>query len=286
MLSLFCSLLAANFLVMSDRSQFWDADKISNQTKVIEAGKEANVNFAEFIGKRVLLLVHGFNNSSEDAMNTYNQINKNLSSFNLYDTVIGYLWPGYGNRLEYFSAEKNAKALADRMRLHLNLLSFFATEVDLLAHSMGNRLVLEALESDSHQQNRKLIDNFYSLAPAVDDDSIEQNHTYYHSTEQCKKIFVFHSACDDVLKILYVIAEENKALGSQGDGNPKLMPKNVQFVDCSDFVHGHSDYFTVPSLYAFIKNQQTHKIPSLPNVKLLADGLTSPINAAVLSKQE
>lgn len=262
---------------MSDRFQFWDADRISDLTKVIENGKEKNVNFTEFTGKKVLLLVHGFNNSAEDAMHTYSQINIHFSSFHLYDIIIGYLWPGYQNRLEYFSAERNAKALADRMRLHLSLLSTFAVEVDLLAHSMGNRLVLEALESDSQQQKRKLVHNFYSLAPAVDDDSIEQNHTYYHSTKQCKHMFVFHSNYDDVLKILYLLAEKDKALGSEGDGDPRLMPKNVQFVDCSDFVKGHSDYFTVPCLYAFINNQQRHRTPTMPNVKLLANGSISPV---------
>lgn len=278
MLSLFCTLLAANFLVMSDRSQFWDADTISAETKVIEKGKVKNVNFAEFTGKKVLLLVHGFNNTAEEALATYSEINKHLSTLGLYDTIIGYLWPGYNSRTEYFSAEKNAETLAARLRLHLSLLATFAIKVDLLAHSMGNRLVLEALESDSKHQKRKLINNFYSLAPAVNEDSIDKNQTYYHSTEQCKKMFVFHSDHDEVLKVLYTIAEKSKALGAQGDMAPVLTPKNVQFIDCSDFVDGHSGYFTVASLYTFIQNHVTGKMPAMKNVKLLTDGSTSPID--------
>ena len=44
---------------------------------------------------------------------------------------------------------------------------------DVLAHSMGNFLVLEALNYPS-PQNKKLVNNYYSLAAAVDDETLEK----------------------------------------------------------------------------------------------------------------
>ncbi len=346
MFSLFTIVLASSFIFMSDRDAFWDPDKESNKTEEIdEQGvKESEIDFHQFKRKRVLLLVHGFNNSAQDAITTYRQINDQITTLldasgkPLYDTVIGYLWPGCDSRFDYFSAEKNATQLANRMRLHLNALAYFSNTVDVLAHSMGNRLILGALESLSIQnameetgickkkalnlsqvltapnqvywhkfsdmawseiqwlsdvgKNRLLhqglhkvhpikpVQNFYSLAAAVDVESIEENHQYYNATQECQNMYVFHSNRDDVLKFLFLIAEKDEALGFKGKGDLNLTSKNIQFIDCTSFVDGHSGYFLAAPLYKFIQNQQANQTiaPDVaPNVKLLADGLIAPI---------
>ncbi len=278
--SFITSLLASSFLLMSDRAQFWDADKISSETEMIEGLEEEPVDFKEFKDKKVVLLVHGFNSSFNAALHRYHQINKQINVLDLYDTVIGYLWPGYESGLEYFAAKKNAEKLAERMRLHLIALSSSAATVDVIAHSMGNRLLLNALEYAEFPSQLKPVRYFYSLAAAVDDQSVEQQHTYFQSLQLCDGMYVFHSNRDDVLKFFYLLAERSQALGFEGEDNEKKEAKNLQFIDCTSFVDGHSDYFGATPLYQFIKNQHMKTTPdpsTAPNVRLLANGLVQPI---------
>jgi len=174
--------------------------------------------------------------------------------------------------LEYFFAEKNAMELAARVRSHIRELSSAAWHLDLFAHSLGNRLMLEALHVPTHKMRKKLVRNFYSLAPAVKDDAIEIDHKFYRSVQHCEKMFVFHSDQDEVLKIAFFLAEWSKALGYEGFDNRGIEPKNVQFVDCTELVDGHSAYFDIGAIYSFLKNQQAKKILNAQNVRLLADG--------------
>ncbi len=245
-------LLASQFWLMSDRADFFDADKISHQTHYMETGdvKSESLNTKEIEGKNVLLLVHGYN-SSEEVLSTYRLINTHVSEF--YDLVIGYLWPGNDEFWEYFDAKKHVKKLASKMKSHLEILSSSAAKVDVLAHSMGNFLILEALDYPSNT-NKKIIRNFYSLAPSVDDESIEKKEKYFHSTENCEKIFVFYSKRDSVLKIFYSLAEGDKALGYEGAQDFSQLPQNVELVNYTKFIGEHSQYFAVLPLYEFMKN--------------------------------
>ena len=63
-----------------------------------------------------------------------------------------------------------------------------------------------------------------------------------------------------------------------GVDNLKKLPGNVQLIDCSATVDAHSAYFTAPSVYTFLKNNNQLLPPGFPqNVKLLADGSIAPI---------
>jgi esterase/lipase superfamily enzyme len=254
-------LLATQFWIMSDRGSFWDADKISDHTEFVTDSNSENPLDGEHIkGKNVLLLVHGYNNDAKHALSKYLLIHNHVSAFmdmeqsRFYDLVIGYLWPGYDDRWEYYEAEHNAEKLSQTMRSHLESLSTSAAKVDILAHSMGNRLILEALNYPS-SNTRKVVQNYYALAAAVGDESLEKKQTYYPSTENCEKIFVFFSKRDELLKWGYTLAELETALGYDGAKDPNKLPQNVQLLDCTTLVGGHNEYFTVLPIYEFIKHQ-------------------------------
>jgi esterase/lipase superfamily enzyme len=283
MVTLLLPLIAAQLVLWSDRADFWDADNISKQTEELyENGQIGPMpNFPEFMGKRVLMLIHGFNNSAGEALMTYELINEHFSHLQdesgreLYDVVIGYLWPGNDRRTDYFSAKRHAEKLASRMKETLAQLASQALKIDLFAHSMGNRLMLEALKLLPCHPDKKPIENFYSLAPAVDNEALERGEEYYSSTKQCENIFVFHSEEDNVLKYLYLTAERDRALGFKGEENSRYVPMNVQFIDCTAFVGGHSEYFHTSPLYQFIMNQHAMLVDppmSAMHLKLLGDG--------------
>ena len=268
-------LLASQFWLMSDRASFWDDEKISNHTEFMHGSnlQKATLSSKETKGKNVLLLVHGYNNDPEEALTTYRLINIHLSSFarqpKLYDLIIGYLWPGDDSPLEYYDAKRHASKLASTMRSHLEFLAASAARVDVLAHSMGNRLMLEALNYYSNA-DKKIIQQFYSFAAAVDNESIEIDEKYYPATLNCEKMFVFYSKRDDVLKWYYGLAEWDKALGYEGVENLKKLPENVQLIDYTNLVSQHSQYFSIAPIYEFIKkqflssNSETHTVLKKP----------------------
>ena len=247
-------ILASQLWLMSDRGSFWDAEKISYQTQAERDfnAKDTIAANPEIHGKKILLLVHGYNTDAKEALATYRLINLHVSY--LYDLVIGYLWPGYDDSWEYFEAKHNVPALAEKMRSHLECLSASTVRMDVLAHSMGNRLMLEALRYIPSQK-KKIVQNYYSLAAAVDDESLENQEKYYPSTQNCEKMFVFYSKRDDTLKWFYTLAEQDRALGYEGAEDSDKLPPNVQLINCTSFIGGHSQYFTSLPIYEFIKNQ-------------------------------
>ncbi len=281
--TLLLSLIAAQLIFWSDRADFWNADSPSLKTEELNTTShlESMPNFSECMGKRVLMLIHGFNNTADDALTTYHLVNEHFSHLQdesgqeLYDVIIGYLWPGDDKKSDYFDAKKHADLLANRMKESISHLASQALKIDLFAHSMGNRLILEALKLLPSNPDKKPIENFYSLAPAVDNESIEKGEEFYPSTKQCKNIFVFHSERDEVLKYLYLAAERDRALGYEGEEHSRNVPMNVQFVDCTAFVGGHSEYFQANPLYQFILSQHEKLIDSpisAMHLKLLGDG--------------
>lgn len=267
-------LFASSLLLMSDRGNFWDTDTIGDSTEEIIDGKETAASFDDLKNQRVLLLVHGYNSTGQGALDHYRTIQKNLDFFNLYDTFIGYFWPGCDAGYEYFKAEKNTDNLAPRLQDHLQTLSQVASSFDVMAHSMGNRLILEALVPAT--QTQPIVRNFYSLAAAVKDKDIEMGHPFYLSALQCQNVFILHSDHDDVLKYDFFLAEHAEALGYAGLDKASKEPKNVQFIDCTEFVDGHSGYFDALPVFSFVKNQQMGQISSAMNVKLQINGLVSP----------
>lgn len=258
------SLLAASMLMVSDRTNFWDEDTVSSKTQIADVDHEGETTFLDdkalqrFQGKRVLIIVHGFDIT--DPCEFYFDIQDNiLGNDSPFDATIGYVWPGFSSHLEYLNAKKNTALAAPKFREFLEKIHRIALRVDVVAHSLGNRLVLDAL--NENKTRYPLIHNFLSVAPAVEEDSIFKGQIFYLSTELCRNMYVFFSKQDDVLKWIFPFPELSSALGYLGDSNPKKLPKNVQTVDCSAIVNGHDDYLFSKPVYAYVKKVVAHRSP-------------------------
>jgi len=257
-------LLTSSLFLMSDCDHFFDVDKISHHTEVDldSASGDARVSIEQIKGKKILLLVHGFNNPEGKSIPAYRLAHEQISTLKdanndpLYDVVVGYLWPGYEHTFEYFLAKDNARHLAEKLKSHLEVLSDASTALDIMAHSMGNYLVLQALNYPHMHDSRKLVANFFSMAAAVEDKSIEKDQKFDHSIGHCQDVFVFYSKNDEVLKWAFRTAELVSALGYCGAKDPKDLPGNVELIDCSSFIHAHGEYFTASPIYEFIHKQR------------------------------
>ena len=238
---------------MSDCANFWDADEISSHTEIMQNQEVISKTAVQegLSKKKVLLLVHGYDSTGKVLMEDYHSVFNHLSGTQ-YDVIIGYLWPGEDFEAEYFEAKSNARHLAPTVRSHLEFLSSTASSVDVFAHSMGNLLLLEALNFQPQSQ-QKIIQNYYALAAAVDNESIEKQEKYFLATQNCDLFYVFYSKGDDVLKWLYAAAEWDKALGYEGAEHPERLSSNVKQINCSNFINNHDQYYTSRPLFDLIQ---------------------------------
>lgn len=295
-------LAAAKMLMVSDRDAFWDPNALSTQTQMSFVDENGSLDhekqdFNRLKRKNILLLIHGFNNSKADVLPSYFSIQSEVEKVfvkegeKIYDQVVGYLWPGYESRTDYFEAKEHAEAVSRRVSELISKIADNTHRVDVMAHSMGNFVFLEALKKASDPKRSwinkfrsilglatelpaKRVGNFFSLGAAVDDESIEVGQIYGQAIERCQNVYVVYSKRDSVLKYLYTFAELDRALGSKGIEDISKLPSHVQLVDCSDVVDDHSKYDEAPQVFEFIRNRLLG-IQPLPetakSVKLLED---------------
>ena len=258
-------------ILISARENFWSDTELAVKDSIKEVDlvdKLPSINMHEYTfwerveGQRILLLVHGYNNEPEDVHNAYAVIEKHVTQFKpnnaAYDHVIGYIWPGGDDRFDYYSAKTRANALARRFGIWLQEMQVHNVTVDIMGHSMGARVILKGLKTlEEH-----IVRNVFTMAAAVDNESIQSGEDFFSSTEQCENIFVFHSKNDSTLKFAYSFAEWDFALGLVGPEDPQDIIANsspadpnspsVYVINCKNVIHRHGAYKSTTQIYQYI----------------------------------
>lgn len=276
------------YIINERGPKFWGTHKIAEKTSFGKMDNSRHVElspdeFDQFVGqlsgKRVLVYVHGLRNTKEDVFSSYRDIRENISNLSLsqsyysrfknfikyylgngedssqlpYDVIIGYSWPSFDHESYYYDAKKHAKKLAPRFSNHLQKLCKSAKKVDVMAHSMGNLLLLESLSKYPSPMIK--LDHIYSIAPAVPNTCLNPSHAFSKALHLCNFLFVFHTQNDYALGWPYYLAEKQTyALGLVGpeySEKSKLHPK-VKSINSSDVIHGHSDYFISEEFYNYL----------------------------------
>lgn len=123
--------------------------------------------------KDVFIFVHGYNNTFEDAARRAAQMAYDLD----FDgTPIVYSWPSRGSTMAYFADEATVQVSGDKVAEFLDTIvtQSGAERIHLLAHSMGNRALIEALKTflaNRGPQNRqRVFGQIVFTAPDVDRD--------------------------------------------------------------------------------------------------------------------
>jgi len=249
-------------LMISSRDKFWDSNTLSDSDEIRDVVLDddslgsviSKQNFLNSLhDKRVILLIHGYNNEGDDVVRSYDIIDRNISIHlkEIYDSVIGYTWPGGDDRFDYSAAKTRAGAVAPRVRRWLKDIADVAQAVDIMNHSMGGRVVLTSLRDARAPKVR----NLFNMASAVDNESIQINEKFYDSSKNCEVLYVFHSKNDSVLKNAYQLAEWDRALGYSGPEDPELIMKhspNVRIVNCKNIIRSHGGYKDSEAIYKFI----------------------------------
>lgn len=261
-------------------------------------------------GKRVLVLVHGLYNTPAKAMLSYMACQKNLEALELYkeqssyvdlawnifkktlglptsdnqplhyDAVVGVMWPSL-DPSQYAQAEQNIVNLAPRISTELSAIKDVADRVDVMAHSLGCRGVLEALQYADTTHHKKIADHVFCLAPAVEKQALENKERFERAPFAANSLYVFSSKNDLVLQKIFSIYHAgwdglshlwNHGWDKWGEGYEALGydPKNhvnfpenstVQYIDCTPIVAHHGDYFSNPKIMSLIHKILTDQHP-------------------------
>ena len=250
-------------IIISSRKNFVDADHLAIENKVRSIDLVSNQLLDNdidlnkiLLDKKVLVLVHGYNNKQNEIYNAYKTIEDNVLKYSNeeYDHIIGQSWPGGDKASEWWSAKAKVEGAAILFFDLLKKLSHVCASLDVMSHSLGAAVTLHALLGGNAQ---KMVRNYFCTAPAVDNESLEPGEEYHDALKCCEKIFVFHSSKDGVLRLLYKVAEQDRALGVYGpdDSNFVLTTDKGLFVaNCKRVVDEHGGYKNSLPVYQYMQS--------------------------------
>jgi esterase/lipase superfamily enzyme len=259
-------------LMVSCRRNFWSSTEFSTGEEVrrvnLVSGAGTSVPHSEFLqevgGKRIKVLIHGYNNEELDVLKAYSTIDAELRLLGFlggaspsYDALVGFAWPGGALGVSFPFARQRAAESAPRFAKLLSDLRSASVTIDLNTHSLGAHVVFEALRDGAPN----LVRNAWNFASAVDNESIEFSERYYQASRHCQRFFVFHSKNDPVLRVWYRIGDLwdfDTALGYSGPEDPAAIINNsphVRVINCKDVVQSHGGYRASGQVWAYMSRE-------------------------------
>ena len=259
-------------LMVSCRKDFWSATDFSSADEIRSIDLATSVSqlvtrdhFVQQIqGKRVMVLVHGYNNEERDVVASYRTIDERMRLLGFlgggnaaYDAVVGFAWPGGAVGVSFPFARQRAGESANRFGSLLAIIRAAGATIDLNTHSLGAHVAFEAL-SDAPAPT---VRNAWNFASAVDNESIENGERYFEAATRCEKFYVFHSKNDPVLRVWYRVGDFfdfDTALGYSGPEDPgDIMQSsgNVRVINCKDVVHSHGGYRSTGEVWSYMSQE-------------------------------
>ncbi|MER9936056.1 MAG: alpha/beta fold hydrolase [Mesorhizobium sp.] len=216
-------------------------------------------------GDRALVFVHGFNNGFDDGIYRLTQIAHDTK---YPGTPVLFSWASSGKTTGYIYDKESANAARDDLEATLRMLAKTKVKsIDIIAHSMGTWVTMEALRQLAITGDRDLDDKlgYVILAsPDIDVDVFKKQMIRYGKPD--KPFAILLSADDRALKLSSLISGDKPRVGDYGDA-ADLASYGVSVVDLSQAKGGdrlnHAKFADNPML-----------------VQLLGDRLRAPAGLA------
>jgi esterase/lipase superfamily enzyme len=262
----------ASMFIVSCRKDFWSPTEFSTVDEIrqidLATGTGTVASRGDFLeavgGKRLTVLVHGYNNEELDVLKSYSTIHEQMQLLGFlggptaaYDGLVGFAWPGGAVGVSFPFARQRAGDTAPRFaRLLADLRNAGAT-VDLNTHSLGAHVAFESLRNCPAD----VVRNAWNFASAVDNESIESGERYFNASQRCQSFYVFHSKNDPVLRVWYRVGDLwdfDTALGFSGPEDPGAIiasSKNVRVINCKDVVQSHGGYRSAGQVWAYMSQE-------------------------------
>jgi esterase/lipase superfamily enzyme len=205
--------------------------------------------------KDAFVFIHGYNVSFEDAARRTGQFAYDLK---FVGAPILYSWPSNGKFADYMKDENNVIWTTPHFETFLHSLSqrIGAERIHIIAHSMGNRAVCEALRALSHDPNLKLqLTHLVLAAPDIDAGTFAELAAVLqkHSTH----VTLYESSNDKALMA------SKKLHGNPRAGEPLLVIAGVDTIDASNVdtnFLGHSywcqEWAVMSDIYSMLDTDQ------------------------------
>lgn len=205
-------------------------------------------------GGRVLVFIHGYNTRFDDAVYRMTQL---VHDAGYKGTPLLFSWASGGRLTDYVYDNNSAHAARDRLEATLRMLvRAGAKRVDILAHSMGNWVTVEALRQLAITNDRDLdgrLGDVFLASPDIDVDVFKTQMQRYGKP---KRPFVIMLSGDDrALQISKIIAGNRPRVGDYSNAD-ELAALGVTVVNVSEISAGdrlnHSKFADNPLLVKMI----------------------------------
>ncbi len=223
--------------------------------------------------RHILLLVHGYNNSHEDAEKSYRIFLDNMATafggrISLApDTVAKFHWPGdestaFGTTVGYPFDINHARDAADRLASYLVALPVIGSgasrRITMVGHSMGCRLILEALGrvSTASVPGIAIVGLMAAASPV---EFVRRNGRLFRTGSPPRQMLKFFSEQDLVLQIGFPLGQWLAFQWQIEDGNYSEAIGRFghpdEFGSAQRTRNGHSDYWSDAKIVSFLVQQ-------------------------------
>lgn len=232
--------------------------------------------------RRVIVFVHGFNNTYAEGLYRAAQMAHDL---NVTSTVVHFSWPSSANALGYVHDRDSTLYSRDALETLLDdVAAAGASEIVLVAHSMGGLLAMETLRSMALRGDAGTLRKLSAvilISPDIDVDVFRSQMAVIPDPPQ--PFVIFGSPRDLMLKLSARVTGVSERLGNLSD-TTLIADLPVTYVDVGAFRDGdgHFAFATSPELLAVIQQL------SLAQGWLAAEGrrTDNPITGILLRTQD
>lgn len=197
-----------------------------------------------------LIYIHGFKHPFDRFMVTLNLIEEGYANRNSkIGHIIGFSWPARSKVKDYEDDQKSAQISGKSLFQFLNALQDFAAKAitnetkreaflekfNLMAASMGNRVVQYALDCFTVCPAKPLFNEMIHTGADVDIDVYEDRHAMVKMLSLAKRVHVYYTMLDDILG-LSVIKNGKERLGRLGKTMDTDTVDNLVMVDVTALV--------------------------------------------------
>lgn len=213
--------------------------------------------------KSALLFVHGYNSAFENAVICAAQLAVDLG---VGGVVTAFSWPSRASEIEYIPDLSQAEAawegfveFVDRLR------AAGVEEIDIIAHSMGNRVLSWAMERLAARE--AVVRRLYLAAADLDPEILRQRSAFYGSV--CGSITSYASTSDRALGLSkFLHGVDRVGLAPPVTTMDGMMTIDVSAVDDSFIGHG---YFAMSTPVLDDIGSDMRGVPPGPERNLLQD---------------
>lgn len=162
--------------------------------------------------------------------------------------------------------------------------------INVLAHSMGNRVLKNALNDwvvkHSSGNMPLFFRNVFMIAADVENEALEKSEPGRHIVSSARNVVVYYANDDLAMPASKLANVKNKTvsrrLGMTGPEDMSKLPKNVYEVDCDDF----NNDFDLKGHSYFLKDKEGATSPIIKHMSIAIDtGRVSPAQRSEILKR-